>query len=247
MSVKICRRLSDRCSGVPSLLAIDDDHEMIALLAEYLKPEGFQVDAAYSAEQGLEKATKSGYDLILLDVMLPGINGFEALRRLRTWSQIPVLMLTARGEETDRIVGLEIGADDYLPKPFNLRELSARIQAILRRSARVAPTSNASVTTVVLGEIELDHRSRQVKKDGAPIDLTTAEFDLLRVMLDEPGVIHAREKLFEKVLGRPYNIFDRSIDNHISSLRKKLGAFDDGTERIKNIRGVGYLYAILQN
>ena len=220
---------------------------MIELLAEYLKPEGFQVDAAYSAEQGLEKAAKPGYDLILLDVMLPGINGFEALRRLRTKSQIPVLMLTARGEETDRIVGLEIGADDYLPKPFNLRELSARIQAILRRSARSSPTAPGTSATVILSDIELDRRSRQVKKDGAPIDLTTAEFDLLKIMLEEPGVIHPRETLFEKALGRQYNVFDRGIDNHISSLRKKLGAYSNGTERIKNIRGVGYLYAVLED
>ena len=232
---------------VPALLAIDDDREMVELLAEYLKPEGFQVDAAYSAEQGLQKVREQSYDLILLDVMLPGINGFEALRRLRAQSQVPVMMLTARGEETDRIVGLEIGADDYLSKPFNLRELSARIQAILRRTRKSAAVEEVRDQRLAVGGVTLNIRSRQVECDGKLADLTTAEFDLLAALLAAPGIIHDREKLFETVLGRPYNVFDRGIDNHISSLRKKLGSYDNGSERIKSIRGVGYLYAVQPN
>ncbi len=247
MTVKICRQLSDVLSVVPSLLAIDDDREMVELLAEYLKPEGFQVDAAYSAEQGLQRVREQSYDLILLDVMLPGINGFEALRRLRAQSQIPVMMLTARGEETDRIVGLEIGADDYLSKPFNLRELSARIQAILRRTRHNTAVDPLRDHQLSVGGVTLDARSRRVECNGKPADLTTAEFDLLSALLAAPGIIHEREKLFETVLGRPYTVFDRSIDNHISSLRKKLGVYANGTERIKSIRSVGYLYAVQPN
>ena len=235
--------------AVPFLLAIDDDREMVELLAEYLKPEGFHVDAAFTAEQGLEQITKESYDLVLLDVMLPGINGFEALRRLRRFSQVPVLMLTARGEETDRIVGLEIGADDYLSKPFNLRELSARIQAILRRTKQTtsSPVEGPKGLKVSVGGVSLDPQSRQVECDGTLTDLTTAEFDLLSALLAAPGIIHDREKLFERALSRPYNVFDRSIDNHISSLRKKLGPYSNGNERIKSIRGIGYLYAIQPN
>lgn len=225
---------------MPTLLAIDDDREMLELLAEYLKPEGFLIEPAHTAEEGLERVSNKHYDLILLDVMLPGINGFEALRRLRGISQVPVIMLTARGEETDRIVGLEIGADDYLPKPFNLRELSARIHAILRRAR---PAADPKPNILSEGDVTLDPRSRQVECNHQTVDLTTAEFDLLAALLASPGVILERDKLFEAVLGRPYNVFDRGIDNHISSLRKKLGAYPNGTDRIKSIRGVGYLYA----
>ena len=225
---------------MPTLLAIDDDREMLELLAEYLKPEGFLIEPAHTAEDGLERVSKKHYDMILLDVMLPGINGFEALRRLRAVSQIPVLMLTARGEETDRIVGLEIGADDYLPKPFNLRELSARIHAILRR-ARPAVGQKPGILSE--GGVTLDPRSRQVECNSQAVELTTAEFDLLAALLTSPGEILEREKLFESVLGRSYSVFDRGIDNHVSSLRKKLGCYPNGAERIKSIRGVGYLYA----
>jgi two-component system response regulator CpxR len=178
--------------------------------------------------------------LILLDVTLPGISGFEALRRLRATSQTPVIMLTARGEEIDRVVGLEIGADDYLPKPFSLRELVARMNAILRRASRPAESSDPPSAPIAL-----DPRSRTVRRQGKPLDLTTAEFDLLRMLMDSAGTPVPREDLCRDVFGREYTVFDRGIDNLISSLRRKLGPTRDGLERIKTIRNVGYQFVDL--
>jgi two-component system response regulator CpxR len=173
--------------------------------------------------------------------MLPGINGFEVLRRIRATSRLPVLLLTARGEDVDRIVGLEIGADDYLPKPFNPRELVARIRAILRRT-RTDKAVPAAPDMVRVGEIELDPATRSVRRDGQPVDLTSVEFNLLEVLLREAGRVVPRERLVNAVLSRKFSPFDRSIDMHVSKVRKKLGD-TDADEHIKTIRGVGYIFA----
>jgi DNA-binding response OmpR family regulator len=227
------------------VLVIDDDIELGELLGEYLANEGLTLDFAHDGDTGLHRAATEGYSLVVLDVMLPGINGFELLRQLRTHSQVPVLMLTARGDDVDRIVGLEIGADDYLPKPFNPRELVARVHAILRRSQSSADLSASDDETITVGDVELDSRSRVVRRASELVDLTTAEFDLLRVLLLQAGQVVPREQLFQVVLGREFSVFDRSIDNHVSSLRRKLGARIYDVERIKSVRNVGYQYAVV--
>ena len=219
------------------LLLIDDDAELCALLGEFLKREGFTVDCEHEGNRGLERAGQPGVDLVVLDVMLPGIDGFEILRRLRTHSKVPVIMLTARGEDVDRIVGLEIGADDYLAKPFNPRELAARIRAILRRyEARpAAPAGRIEVNGIVL-----DPANREVYSGGKPIELTTFEFDILDMLMRSAGRVLSRDALMENFYNRKATPFDRSIDMHISHLRKKL---ERGDSIIKTIRGVGYQLA----
>ena len=227
------------------ILVIDDDAELCELVSEYLESEGFEIDTEGSGDHGADRALESDYDLIILDVMLPGINGFEALRRIRSQSNVPVLMLTARGDDVDRIVGLEIGADDYLPKPFNPRELVARIHAILRRSSAHANAGAAALNEkVAIGDIQLDTGSRTVTRDNNPIHLTAMEVDVLEALLRNAGRVVERENLVEKVLDRKYSPYDRSIDVHISNLRKKLGHEIDGMERIKSVRQIGYLYAL---
>lgn len=220
------------------ILIIDDDVELCSLVAEYLQPEGFQVEAVYNGEQGLDKALVGEHRLVVLDVMLPGINGFEVLRRLRQTSKIPVLLLTARGEDVDRIVGLEIGADDYLPKPFNPRELVARIRAVLRRSN---PADKDSQEVLRVGEIVLDPGSRTAHQNGKELELTSVEFNLLEVLLKEAGNVVSRDRLVDVVLGRKFSPFDRSIDMHVSKVRRKLGDTDGGGDHIKTVRGVGYI------
>ena len=219
------------------LLLIDDDAELCALLGEFLKREGFTVDCEHEGNRGLERAGQPGVDLVVLDVMLPGIDGFEILRRLRAHSKVPVIMLTARGEDVDRIVGLEIGADDYLAKPFNPRELAARIRAILRRyEARpAAPAGRIEVNGIVL-----DPANREVYSGGKPIELTTFEFDILEMLMRSAGRVLSRDALMENFYNRKATPFDRSIDMHISHLRKKL---ERGESIIKTIRGVGYQLA----
>ena len=227
------------------LLIIDDDAELCELLAEYLQPEGFQVDAVHTGTEAVEKALTENYALLVLDVMLPGLRGFDVLQKIRATSRIPVIMLTARGEDVDRILGLEIGADDYLPKPFNPRELAARIQAVLRRSgeAKARDVVSAVEELVRIGDIELSPASRVVRRSNHELDLTAVEFDLLKLFLSSPGVVLEREYLAHSVLGRNLTPFDRSIDVHVSNLRRKLGLAPDGGERIKAVRGAGYLYA----
>ncbi len=172
--------------------------------------------------------------------MLPGINGFEVLRRIRASSQVPVVMLTARGEEVDRVVGLELGADDYLAKPFSPRELVARLRAVLRRSSRPATSAGSTPELIVVGDVELNTGSRTVHRGNEPIELTTVEFDLLAILLREAARVVSREHLAAEALGRPYTPFDRSIDTHVSNLRRKLGPGLDGRPRIKSVRGTGY-------
>ncbi len=229
------------------ILVIDDDTELCELLADYLKPEGFQITSVHDGEQGLQRAISEagGYDLIVLDIMLPGMNGFEVLQRLRSQLDTPVLMLTARDEEVDRIVGLEMGADDYLPKPFNPRELIARARAILRRTRDRHDRSAFPSTPemIAVGDIEMDTGSRIVRRNGEKVDLTSVEFGCLEMLLRAAGHLVTREQLAEGVLGRSLTAYDRSVDVHLSSLRKKLGHRFGEFERIKTVRGAGYVYA----
>ena len=224
------------------ILVIDDDVELCSLVSEYLKPEGFQVACNHDGKAGLASALTGDYLIAVLDVMLPGMNGFDVLRKIRDSSRLPVLLLTARGEDVDRIVGLEIGADDYLPKPFNPRELVARIRAILRRTR--GGRNEAHVPEAVhVGDIDLDPATRSVHHRGKAVELTSVEFDLLHVLLREAGRVVTREDLVDQVLGRKFSPFDRSIDMHVSKVRKKLGDFDS-EEHIKTIRGAGYIFAM---
>jgi len=224
------------------ILVIDDDAELCKLVARFLGAEGFDVETVRTGKQGVERALSGEHQLIVLDVMLPAMDGFEILRRLRVESRIPVLMLTARGDDLDRILGLEIGADDYLPKPFNPRELAARIRAILRRANAKASIQDGS--PLIIGDLELHPGSRVVRRAGEALDLTTVEFDLLERFIKSAGRIVRREELVKEVLGREFSPFDRSIDTHVCNLRKKVGTYRNGTERIKGVRGVGYLYAL---
>jgi two-component system response regulator CpxR len=227
------------------VLIVDDDFELCNLVSEYLAPEGFRVESVHDGENGLQRALGGNYLLVVLDVMLPGMSGFDVLRRIRATSRVPVLLLTARGEDVDRIVGLEIGADDYLPKPFNPRELLARIRAVLRRTSADPKGIGAARTPEILriGDIELDPATRTVKHAGEPVDLTSVEFNLLEVLLREAGRVVTREELVSAVLSRKFSPFDRSIDMHVSKVRKKLGDGDGDAEHIKTVRGVGYIFA----
>ena len=218
------------------ILLVDDDAELCSLLGEFLKREGFTVDCAHEGGRGLEKAREAGIDLVVLDVMLPGIDGFEILRRLRLESKVPVMMLTARGEDVERIVGLELGADDYLPKPFNPRELVARIRAILRRHE---PHPAASTGRLEVNGVALDPGTREVFAGGTRVELTTFEFDILEMLMRAAGRVLSRDRLMENFYNRKATPYDRSIDMHISHLRKKL---ENGDALIKTIRGVGYQF-----
>jgi DNA-binding response OmpR family regulator len=221
------------------VLIVDDDIELCRLLGERLSSEGFALEAVHDGPRGLERVLSQEHALVILDLMLPGMGGLDVLRRVRNQSPVPVLILTARGEDVDRILGLEIGADDYLPKPFNPRELIARIRAILRRTSRIAPAGGS----VIVGDVQLDPAAREVRMDGVQIDLTSVEFSLLESLLRDAGHVVTREHLTETVLGRKLGPFDRVIDVHISNLRKKLGR-THGEERIKAVRGSGYVFVI---
>ena len=224
------------------ILVIDDDVELCGLVSEYLAPEGFQVEAVHQGNRGLERALSNEHALVVLDVMLPNLNGFEVLRRVRDKSRVPVLLLTARGEDVDRIVGLEIGADDYLPKPFNPRELVARIRAILRRT-KAERAGMAPEQILRVADVELDPGTRTVRQNGRHVELTSVEFNLLHALLREAGRVVPRERLVDVVLSRKFSPFDRSIDMHVSKIRKKLGDSEGGIDHIKTVRGVGYIFA----
>lgn len=223
------------------ILVIDDDRELCDLLRDFLAGEGFSTVALHHGPEGAQEALEGDYELVVLDVMLPGMNGFDVLRRIREHSRIPVIMLTARGEDIDRIVGLELGADDYLPKPFNPRELVARIRAVQRRIDNITKEANAEL---VIGDVALSRTARTVKRGGAVVDLTSVEFNLLEELMMNAGQVVSREKLVQNVLGRRLSAYDRSIDVHVSALRRKLGHAADGMERIRTIRGIGYLYTV---
>ncbi len=224
------------------LLLVDDDHELTALLAELLGQESFTVDVHGRGDGAAALATSGNYALVILDVMLPNGSGFDVLKTIRQRSQVPVILLTARGDDVDRIVGLELGADDYIPKPFNPRELIARIRAVLRRvESRSAPGPRESLR---VDDVVLDPASRTVLRGGERVELTSIEFDLLRALLESAGQTVERESLAQHVLGRKFDPFDRSIDMHVSKLRRKLGDRSSGDERIKTVRGAGYIYTL---
>lgn len=223
------------------ILVIDDDVELCELVAEYLEPDGYQVEAINDGNAGVNRALSGEHALVVLDYMLPGLNGFEVLRQVRAASLVPIVMLTARGDDMNRIVGLQLGADDYLPKPFNPLELVARINAVLRRAQPQGDKSKPEV--IVNGDIEMDNRTRTVRRDSQAIELTVVEYSLLERFLLAPGRVIAREELVKDVLHRELSPFDRSIDTHVSNLRKKIGHEVNGVERIKTIRGIGYIYA----
>jgi two-component system, OmpR family, response regulator CpxR len=225
------------------ILIIDDDVDLCDLLAESLRRQGFLAVTVHDGITGLERALSNEFALIVLDLMLPGLDGSEVLKRIRSRSNVPVIILTAKGEANDRIVGLESGADDYLAKPFNPRELSARMQAVLRRAT--SEESHRKADHILGGDIEVNTRLRTARRRNRLLDLTSVEFDLLVLFLKSPGKVLGREELTKAVLGRELRATDRSIDVHVSNLRRKLGPNSNGGERIKNIRSTGYLYALL--
>ncbi len=224
------------------MLVIDDDRKLCRLIQEYLDPMGYAVESAHNGPEGLEKALGGEWQAVILDVMLPGMDGFEVLKRLRQASAVPVLMLTSRGEEADRIVGLEIGADDYLPKTFSTRELLARLRAVTRRAAQAATTPGSAPTPeIVAGPLRVNTASRTALLNDAALTLTPVEFDLLASLARAPGRVKSREQLLDEIRERNYDVFDRSIDVHISALRRKLG--DDPREPrfIRTVRAAGYM------
>ena len=223
------------------ILLADNDIELSDMLVDYLSEEDFEVDVAHDGDAALTKALANPYDLLILDVMMPNRNGFDVLRELRAQSLLPVLMLTARGDDVDSIVGLELGADDYLAKPSNPRVLVARIRAILRRAE--SHNTNERADQIALDDIVMHPRSRTVVCNNAPVSMTSTEFSVLDVLLREAGNIVTKATLSERALGRKLSRYDRSLDMHVSNLRRKLGPQSDGQERIKTVRGVGYIYS----
>jgi DNA-binding response OmpR family regulator len=220
--------------GPTRLLVVDDDRELYTMLAEYLGPEGFATESAIAAPAALDRLGRGDIDLVVLDVMLPGMSGFELLRRIRSFSRVPVLMLTARGEEVDRIVGLEMGADDYLAKPFSPRELVARIRAVLRR---MSDAPEAGVLS--FGDLSLDLRAHRALLAGEDLALTSAELRILELLIQADTRTVAREELMLQALGRRLLPTDRSLDTHVSNLRRKLARRTDSIS-IQSVRGAGY-------
>jgi len=222
-----------------TILLADDDTELSGLLKEYFESEGFQVRLAPDGIAALEEARKPGLDLVVLDVMMPGMNGMDVLKELRRDSKLPVIMLTARGDDMDRILGLELGADDYVPKPCNPRELLARIRAVMRRGQ--APVEHGAI---VIDDLELNQGSRTLQKSGQPVELTSTEFSILFALLQNRGEVVSKRDLYMSALGREPVPHDRSVDMHVSNLRRKLGPDPRGDNRIETIRGIGYQYRV---
>ena len=227
-------------AGALRVLVIDDDRELCALIKDYLEPLGYQIVTEHDGAGGLERATSEQFHAVILDVMLPGMDGFDVLKRLRSTSNVPVLMLTSRGEETDRIVGLEMGADDYLPKTFSSRELLARLRAVTRRPARAGGDA-AREAEIVVGPLRINPNSRVALLDEKPLKLTALEFELLASLARAPGRVRSREQLLETIAERNYDGLDRSIDVHIWSLRKKLDDDPKHPRFIQTVRAVGYV------
>lgn len=222
----------------PRLLVVDDDRKLAGLIRDYLGPMGYEIELRHNGPDGLAEALASRYEAVILDVMMPGMDGFAVLRELRKKSDVPVLMLTALGDEADRIVGLEIGADDYLPKTFSSRELLARLRAVTRRT-RLRP-QDESLREIAAGPLRLCEETHTAVLDGALLDLTTLEFAILTSLLKSRGRVKTRERLIEEVSDRRFDVFDRSIDVHVSSLRRKLGDDAKKPRFIHTIRGIGY-------
>jgi two-component system response regulator CpxR len=220
-----------------TILLADDDTELSGLLKEYFESESFNVRLAPDGLAALEEARKPGLDLVVLDVMMPGMNGMDVLRELRKESRVPVIMLTARGDDMDRITGLELGADDYVPKPCNPRELLARIRAVMRRGQ--GPVES---TAIVIDDLELNHGNRTLAKSGESVELTSTEFSILYELLQHRGEVVSKRDLYKSALGREPVPHDRSVDMHVSNLRRKLGPDPRGDNRIETIRGIGYQY-----
>ncbi len=220
---------------------IDDDAKLCRLVREYLRPLGYDVALAHTGDEGLAVASSEVFSAVILDVMLPGMDGLEVLRRIRSRSSVPVLMLTGRGEEPDRIVGLELGADDYLPKTFSTRELLARLRAVMRRTTVPPAAAQAEPASITVGDLSIDEQSRSVILSGAAIQLTTVEFDILRSLARAAGRVKTREQLLLEAADRNFEVFDRSIDVHVSSLRRKLGDDPKTPRFIVTIRSVGYM------
>lgn len=227
--------------GRTPVLVIDDDRKLCRLIREYLEPLGYEVEVVHTGPEGVEKAVSGRWRAVILDVMLPGLDGFEVLKRIRRSTEVPVLMLTARGDESDRIVGLELGADDYLPKTFSTRELLARLRAVTRRSVAKPAEGEAGEAEIRVGELRIQPSARVATVGEKPLALTAVEFDLLVALARNRGRVRTREQLLEEIRDRHYDVFDRSIDVHVSALRRKLG--DDAREPrfIRTIRAVGYL------
>ena len=221
------------------LLVIDDDTKLCRLVKDYLETMGYEVALAHTGPEGLDRALNEEFHAILLDVMLPGLDGFEVLRRLRAASNVPVLMLTGRGDEADRIVGLEMGADDYLPKTFSTRELLARLRAVIRRS--VATAAESPSAQITFGDLAIDPSTYIATLSGQALPLTRVEFDVLKSLASARGRVRSREQLLLEVADRDFDSFDRSIDVHIASLRKKLGDDPRAPRYIETVRGVGYV------
>ncbi len=233
---------SSHSAGRTRVLVIDDDRELCWLIRDYLEPLGYSVSAVHNGPDGLAQATDGECDAVILDVMLPGLDGFEVLKRIRQQCNVPVLMLTARGEETDRIVGLEFGADDYLPKTFSTRELLARLRAVMRRSSRQAEGADAEAEPeLVVGQLRINPQTRVAVLGDQPLALTTLEFNLLECLARGRGRVKTREQLIEALTDRDYDVFDRSVDVHIWSLRRKLGDDPKSPRFIRTIRAVGYM------
>ena len=227
---------------MPRLLLIDDDEHLAAPLAAYLRRFDLDLDHAERPSLGLQRLAGGGYDAVILDVMLPEMDGFEVCREIRKTSQIPILMLTARGDVMDRVIGLELGADDYLPKPFEPRELLARLKALLRRAS-----VQADDTTLRFGRLEVDANARQVRIDGAVCELTGYQFDILLVLAQSPGRVLTRDQIMDALKGHPMDAFDRSIDVHISRIRAAIEVDPKTPRRILTVRGAGYVFARKQD
>lgn len=223
------------------VLIIDDDPKLCRLVKDYLDPMGYDVESAGTGPAGLEKALAGDFQAVILDVMLPGMDGFEVLRRIRQSSTVPVLMLTALGDESDRIVGLEIGADDYLPKTFSTRELLARLRAVTRRSNMTQSQKAENDDEIAIGELRINPASRQASESGQILSLTPVEFDLLVTLARSADRVMSRDRLLDEISGRDYEVFDRSIDVHISSLRRKLNDDPKNPRYIKTVRSAGYM------
>ena len=225
------------------ILIADDDKTLCELLSEYLAQEGFVVESVFNGQEAVIQARFEQYDLLILDVMMPEKSGFDVLSEIRQFTQLPVIMLTAKGEKLDRIIGLEMGADDYIAKPCDPRELVARIRAIFRRVKKLS-TIESIPSKITVGDIKLDTANREVELGGELLDLTSTEFDLLKLLVSNAGALVSRERISEECLGKKLQPFDRSIDMHLSNVRKKLGCYNDNKERIKTVRGSGYQYLV---